>query len=337
MFDRNLFLPVSGDAAAALFKAHVGNVEIETFSYCNRVCPYCPNSQHDRRSFKTFMSQQNLDKLLQGLVAIDYGNQIVLSHYNEPMSNSKIIDHVSMFRKAAPRSTLSMYSNGDYLDRDMFDALVGAGLDNLVVSIHLGPTEQYDDKKVINRLMDMSRLLDIQAEIYHFDPGKMVHAKFNTKALKTFYMLENNFLILGQDRGGILENIQKPELRSAPCSYPFNTFNITYNGNISPCCQIRGDIPHFKDIIIGNLDSFASIFDAYGSKAAADWRRSLYTRSAKEGPCRTCTAGIVELDEDTAMRREELFAALETQLDTADLGHVAVESPQAEATLLQDA
>ena len=53
MFDRKLFFPTAGDDAKALFKTHVSNVEIETFSYCNRVCGYCPNATHDRRSFKT--------------------------------------------------------------------------------------------------------------------------------------------------------------------------------------------------------------------------------------------------------------------------------------------
>ena len=314
MLDRKLFFPTSGDDAKALFKAHVSNVEIETFSYCNRVCSYCPNATHDRRSFKTFMSTAHMDMLLNGLGSIDYRNQIVLSHYNEPMADLKIIDHISLFRKAAPNAMIALYSNGDFLDREMFDALVGAGLTHLTISIHLAANDPWDDKKVINRLMDMSRKLNIQADLYHFHPGQAVHAKFRTGALTWFYMLENDFSKIGVDRGGLLKHLPNRQPRLTPCFYPFNTFNVSYGGNISPCFQIRGDIADFKNDIIGNLDDFATIFDAFGSERSVGWRRHLYANSRKEGPCQTCGAGTLDLDDATlAQRAEDLRSMFEPE------------------------
>jgi len=317
MLDKNLLTPVTGDDAKALFKAHVSNVEIETFSYCNRVCSYCPNAVHDRRSFKSFMSDRHLDMLIRDLAAIDYRNQIVLSHYNEPMADVRIIEHIARFRRAAPNALIALYSNGDFLDRDMFDALVAAGLTHLTISIHLAANEPWDDRKVINRLMEMSRKLNIPADLYHFHPGQAVHAKFRTDALKWFYMLENDFSRVGVDRGGILTHLPNLRPRLTPCFYPFNTFNVSYGGNISPCCQIRGDIPSFKNDIIGNLDGFETIFDAYGSDRAAGWRRHLYANSKKEGPCATCGAGTLDLDDATLARREQDLAAL-LALDPGD-------------------
>jgi hypothetical protein len=293
-----------------LFKRHVQTVEVETFSYCNRVCSYCPNATYDRRSFTSFMPAEHLTKIARGLMEIDYDRSLVLSHYNEPLSHDAIVEQIALFRQIVPKASISIYSNGDYLTRSMFDRLAEAGLDDLFVSIHLGATEAYDDEKVLARVAKLSRELDIPADILRLERGKLIVAAFKTTALKKFVMFERNYNALGSNRGGSLPVLSYRAVREAPCFFPFHTFNVSYGGNISPCCQIRGDIPIYADTIIGNIGAFDSIFDAYGSAKAADWRRDLYAASPKSGPCQHCHEGIVPLDAAGNATRVAQLAAI---------------------------
>jgi len=104
--------------AARLFQRHVELIELETTSYCNRTCSFCPNSFIDRRSEKLLMPDAAWRAIVSGLRAVDYSHTIVWSRYSEPLSERGIVDRIREVREAAPRARISVNSNGDYLDPD---------------------------------------------------------------------------------------------------------------------------------------------------------------------------------------------------------------------------
>lgn len=263
-----------------------------------------------RRGYPTeFLSDESYVKVLRDLHTIDYSNTIVLSHYNEPMSNDIIYSNISDVRQVLPKATIALFSNGDYLNRESLQKLILSGLDVLNVLIHLAPGKRWDLKETVNRVLAMSSKLGIEAKITHIDPGFMVHATFKTERIKLL-MFENNYYQIGENRGGSVSIDTQRDFRMKPCSYPFNNFTLAYDGSISPCCQIRGDVSDNRNYIIGNLRDYRNIFDAYGSIQAARWRYSLYAYSKKSGPCANCSAATLELSESEIQYREELLLSI---------------------------
>ncbi|WP_366143358.1 SPASM domain-containing protein [Azospirillum sp.] len=68
----------------------------------------------------------------------------------------------------------------------------------------------------------------------------------------------------------------------------FSFFEVEYNGNSVPCCNIRSDIPDHKDYVVGKISSEHGVFDIYFNKIMTEWRRDLLPFSKKKAPCDIC-------------------------------------------------
>ena len=102
---REAFFPqLDRDAAKDLFKRNVRRVEIETHSYCNRRCGYCPNVVGDRLGENKRMTSEVWLLVLRNLQEIDYEYNFVLNGYNEPLTD-RIILSQTMKAMARPRMT----------------------------------------------------------------------------------------------------------------------------------------------------------------------------------------------------------------------------------------
>jgi len=129
---------ISPSAARYLFKRSIERVEIEPFSYCNRVCWFCPNAKIDRRSTNKYMPEDLYLQIMTELSEINYCEQITFSRYNEPLSDRIILTRIRQARELLPRAFLQAHTNGDYLTRSLLDELRDAGLNRLRVQVYLG-------------------------------------------------------------------------------------------------------------------------------------------------------------------------------------------------------
>ena len=68
--------------------------------------------------------------------------------------------------------------------------------------------------------------------------------------------VQDDFRVMRLDnvnnRGGALK-IKQDFKRTTPCYEPQQFVGINYDGTVSPCCNIRNDIPKHKPFIIGDL------------------------------------------------------------------------------------
>jgi hypothetical protein len=274
-----------------IFAETVRRVEVETHSYCNRRCDYCPNVIGDRLGPNVRLGQSIYDRMLSDLAEVDYRYNFVLNSYNEPLFDRAILDRIREARSAIPKARLMIYTNGDYLTPDYIDALGDAGLDYLHVSIHLKQGDTYSDLYVMNRIAEIAHRTALQVRFSQFIPNGNIVARFDTPKLEV-ETRAINFAKHGNDRGGLLPDLSPDKPRTDPCTFVFAHVIMGFTGNVVPCCHIRSDRPEHAAHVIGNLGQAKSIFDIFFSAKAAAWRRGLIHDRAKTGPCATCTAPV---------------------------------------------
>lgn len=288
-------------SARAVFKASVGRIEIETHSYCNRRCGYCPNVTGDRLTPNQRMREDRFDKIVRDLRDIDYDGILVLNSYNEPLYDRQIVDRIRTFSEAIPKASIEVYTNGDYLTPDYIEELAAAGLRKMHISIHMNAADIYSDDYAKKRIDEVSARSGIPAvyrvaKSHDFMIADLPHPILRIEARAV------NYWKFGQNRGGLIPGIKDDFVRTQPCHFPFYHLIIGYNGNFVPCCHFRTDRQEHADYVIGNIDHFESLFLAYTSAAAVSWRKSLVGFAEKAAPCRSCDVAFLDGKPETLER-----------------------------------
>lgn len=238
------------------------------------------------------------------LKSIEYDGVLVLSHYNEPLADRKILEYIKTARDYLPAASIKLYSNGDYLTSAYLEELAEAGLSSLTLSIHLAEKEPYSEEKIIARINEMSRRLGIEVEAKLYDPQRSIGVVFPHPRIEIM-MFQADYQNIGVNRGGLLPDIQASP-RISPCHSPFRTMTIAYNGQIMPCCHLRADFDAHNPYRIGHIDAFPTIFAAFAESKLIEWRRTLHNYGAKPAPCDFCQANIVEpTAESRALKNRE--------------------------------
>jgi MoaA/NifB/PqqE/SkfB family radical SAM enzyme len=280
------------DVARRVFKETVSRVEMETHSYCNRRCSYCPNVVGDRLGPNQLIPEDIWQTIIGGLEEIEYDELLVLNYYNEPLADRSILARIREARTRLPKARIMIYSNGDYLEPSLIEELADAGLNYLHVSIHLKQGDAYTDRYVLNRIIEVSVRMGIPAQITALKSAQYIVAKVAHRRME-IEVRAINFYHLGTDRGGLIGDIHTAAKRKDSCFFPFAHFVVSYNGLVAPCCHIRSDRPEHEAFIYGNLRDYGSIFQAFTSAPAAAWRRELSSSDEKRSPCDTCSAGVL--------------------------------------------
>lgn len=283
------------EAAKAAFAKAVERVEVETHSYCNRRCNYCPNVVGDRLGENKQIKPEHWRLLISDLSEINYDKHLVFQSYNEPLADPAILDRLHEARVALPKARLMTFTNGDYLDARYLSELADAGLDYMHVSIHTRYNGKYSDIESLNLISRLVRRMDVKVRFTHMKAGHYVAAHIPHDRIE-IEVRAINYFEHGTDRGGLVDVVQKPPARTAPCHFPFAHFYIGFSGNITPCCHIRSDSEVHKPYIYGNLDDYASIYQAWAGQAGSAWRRELISPLPKRSPCDTCKAPFLNDD-----------------------------------------
>ncbi len=301
---KEAFVPATDrQTAKALFARSVERVEVETHSYCNRRCDYCPNAVGDRRVENKRIPDDIWYLLLSDLREIEYAGGFILTSYNEPLADRMILQRIREVREYLPRAGTGIYTNGDYLTPDYLAELATAGLGYMHISIHTRPGDKYNDIYALNHIAKLVRRIKTPVHFQSLEPNEFIVARVPHKTME-IEIRAVNYWQHGTDRGGLLQSFPAHPARTLPCHYPFAHFHMGFEGTIVPCCHIRSDAEAHKPYRYGNVRDFGSVFEAYASRIAAQWRRHLISFEAKQGPCRTCTAGFMSQDPEALNKFE---------------------------------
>ena len=273
-----------------LFHKFVCIVNIETSTFCNKKCTYCPISTFDRRT-QVLMDDNIFSNIVFDLKSINYSSTISLNIFNEPLADKSFYGKITKIRDACPDAFIKFNSNGDYIKLDVLDKLVSLGVNAIFVTLHPEPGEGYTDKSRLQHFEKFFSKLEINWKIDKSIPNQQITSDNLYKGMRLL-VESHNWEVKGNDRGGAVPELST-EMRTSPCVRPIREFAISYDGSVYPCCQFFTDDSTVHKYRIGKLeatdnDNRISIFDIYGSNLMTQWRKALLPFSLKSSPCSSC-------------------------------------------------
>jgi radical SAM protein with 4Fe4S-binding SPASM domain len=194
------------------------SVAMETTSWCNRSCSYCPSGKVKRKNKK--LEPELIQSVLEQLGAIRFNGTIYLHLFNEPLFDVRLPSVVSLAREKCPDSRIFISSNGDNLTISLMNKLIDSGIDLLYVTQYDGAISRHISK-VSDSLSGTDRKKHINVRVQN--------------------VFENN-------RGGTIDFMKINEPLDAECYRPDNMLVINAFGKVVLCCndyfgkEIMGDI-----------------------------------------------------------------------------------------------
>lgn len=119
-------------------------ISIETSTYCNRKCQYCPNYKHETPTL--YADEKIIYKALDDLGRLKYGGWISFSFYNEPSLDDRLKTFFKYAKKKVPNATIMMISNGDFLNTENTKEYKESGVDQFIITIHDKNRDKLFDK-----------------------------------------------------------------------------------------------------------------------------------------------------------------------------------------------
>ena len=265
-------------------------IEIETHSYFNRKCWFCPNSIIDRKSENIELDENIYLKIIYNLKEIDYSNNINFHRFNEPLSQKElIIKRIKQARFNLPKAIIGIFTNGDYLTKEYLDELKDAGVNSIIMSYYFDKNEKFDKQRIVNN--GMNKILDklkLSAKEIIIDNENQLQFKLDYEGIDIFYRA-TDFSKIGNNRGMTIAGVNSVYDRTFRCFFPFTDLYIDYNGYCMPCCHLRSDIESHKNFILGNIYD-SNLFEIFTNQKTSELRKYLCVNSKKISPCSECEA-----------------------------------------------
>tara|TARA_Y100001951_G_scaffold83919_1_gene73062 strand:- start:677 stop:1570 length:894 start_codon:yes stop_codon:yes gene_type:complete len=274
-----------------LFKNNLKLIEIEIFSYCNRICWFCPNSFIDRRTTNIEMKDDHYEKILTDLAEIDYAGEITYSRYNEPLSHRDIfIRRIKRAREFLPNAILKTNTNGDYVTRDYIKELNDIGFNQLWIQQYLGKNEKYDHERMRKFMNNKVKKLDLDYTVL----TDIENCRLEYDLLygnMTIHLRARNFELDGSSRGEAVP-LAQGYVRTQLCEQVHNNMYIDYNGTVMICCALRSDVPRHENGIMAHVDN-DRLWDIWRNEKYEPWRKHHMKNGPKKGVCKSCRDSVI--------------------------------------------
>lgn len=299
IYKEHFIANLSPDVAKYIFKHSISGIELAISSYCNRRCTYCPNYIVDRTSTKQYMSDDVFVNIMDQLRSIEYSGYICVHRYNEPLADTNYaLLRISSIRSFLPKANIQLYTNGDYLNKNLLQTLADIGVNAVIATTHPN-NANIPFNELTTKHKQMVEKLDLPFT-YNVEKDRCL-AVLKVGGLSLHYHVVDwsaknaDGSMFAFDRGGSIDTNKKYE-RVEPCLTIFNNIQIEYDGTLLPCCNIHPDVEKHKKHILGKLDGDSNLFVEWTNDQYVKWRKMMVTFGNKGGPCANCEAFIVVKD-----------------------------------------
>jgi len=235
---------------------------IETVSYCNNDCAFCPASaKTGLKRPEHIMSEALYMKILQELTEISFQGSIAFHCNNEPLLDRHLPSRIKTARGLLKTNFFYLYTNGTIINIESANQLFAAGLNRIIISNY---SDNYELIPPVKNLIDNSS--GLQGEVI------------------VNYRLKDEYL---GNRAGESPNggpsLKKP--LKVICARPLTELVVGYEGTVPLCCA-----DGLWKSVMGNARE-SSLKDIWFSGSFKRIRRSL-AEGARDCTeiCRVCDA-----------------------------------------------
>lgn len=209
-------------------------VFIETISYCNNDCAFCPASAKGGvKKPGNLMPESLYIKILNELASISFTGSIAFHCNNEPLLDARLSSLIKIARGLLKSSFFYLYTNGILINANLVNGLFASGLNRIIINNY------NDDQHKLNPSIRI--LLDNSADLR----GEVI---INYRA-KTDYF--GNRAGQSPNAGGFLKKPLKIQ-----CLKPSTEMVIGYDGTVPLCCadglwkEVMGNVKNssLKDV-----------------------------------------------------------------------------------------
>ena len=257
------------------------HVQVQTVSWCNRGCAFCPSRKFPREA--KLMEMAAYERILGELASEGFAGRFSPYLQGEPMLDPRMAERVARARARLPEAKILIQSNGDLMTVEKGEELFRMGLHKLILNC-------YDDEG--GRL---EGLRNLAKELARRVPGLEVltRGEFGRMALGTEAgEIRKQIAVTDKTwwKHDSMENwagnvpsippLVRPLRRS--CFRPFEQLYVRWNGDaVLCCCDWKGEV------VLGNLLE-RPLREVFNSEVAARYRRSLERKDRNLPLCRSC-------------------------------------------------
>lgn len=270
-------------------------LQIETTSFCNAKCVFCPNRNLKRK--KQLMSKEVFEKILIRAKEESLSIESFILHLNgEPLSDPNIFNRVRRIKEEFPKSNVRFTSNFELANITVVQRLLESGLDEITCSVNrLAETDYRNDMGLdFNKTIENVKLLlkmkektknkiKVSLSFVADDSGKRSEIEESPiiKELEQYGNFDIRIMIQG-DWGGEVDGGKTVSDRNGICPILYKTINILSNGSFALCCfDAEG--------IIGLNVMNTSIFDAWNSQIFNSIREHHLLNGKTNSMCINCS------------------------------------------------
>src|SRR4030065_1433530 len=275
---------------------------IETSSRCNLACRLCVNKDIDP-SLKGDMDFELYKKIIDDVK--QYVFDVNLFHRGEPLLNPHIIDMIRYANGNGIKTRI--HTNGMLLNETLSREIIKAGLNLISFSFDGYTKETYEKNRIggtyEKTLDNIITFLKLKKELKSGTPFTIVQVmEFDENLSREEFKIQKqnfikNFENLPLDKivirnphnwGGLLElegieKIDRTNSRIIPCTFPWYSLTIFYNGKVYLCPQ-----DFDGEILVGDT-SKDTIRNIFNNEVMSRIRTDFKNKTIKDiSPCNNC-------------------------------------------------
>lgn len=270
---------------------------LEPTNACNLRCIMCPNGT-DYNALKRGMMEWELFQELISQIK-EFAYDVNLFHRGESLLHPRFVEMVKVTAESGLRARL--HTNATILDEDYSREIIEAGLDFISFSFDGYDKETYEKVRVGANfeevLGNIIKFLEIKKELGKGKPYTVIEvmevlkgsekelarkreefkAKFKNLPLEKFIVRRIH------NWAGLYNINRRGRLNYVPCTFPFYSMTIFYDGKVPACPQ-----DFFGEIIIGDATK-SSLLEIWNSENMKALRKSFAKEENVKHPrCQKC-------------------------------------------------
>lgn len=270
-------------------------INIETTSWCNLRCKFCPSSVLERPH--QFMEDNLYQKIIDNLARLGYREQVKLYQSNEPLLDPKLEEKIAYAREKLPKASLGLSTNAILLTEERLEKLYLAGLNFIASEAYLSKDQFEKLRTLYMKFAETHEGIIVNAqgsEGYSYAIENSQYTRKNrlyitlskrySDPMDPSSMSYNTSQITS--RCGLIISTRKLTKAHA-CARPSRTMQVNFDGTVLSCCE---EWTHDPRAIMGSL-KLNTIEEIWNGKPFFKLRAKLQAGDRSGYPCSACNYG----------------------------------------------